>query len=131
MARVLVLGAGFGGIATATRLRPLLYPAHEVVLVDRRVDFVMGLRKTWAVLGSHPIEDGRRSLAALRPHGIDVRTATVEAIDPATAGRSRRRVADADAIVVAWGREPGASRLMITASRRVANAERARTHYRA
>lgn len=58
MARVLVLGAGFGGIATATRLRSLLDPLHEVVLVDRRTDFVMGLRKTWAVLGPRPLEEG-------------------------------------------------------------------------
>ena len=67
---VLVLGAGFGGIAAATRLRTLLDPAHEVVLVDRRSDFVMGLRKTCVVLGSHPLDEGRRGLATLREHGI-------------------------------------------------------------
>ena len=94
MARILVLGAGFGGIAAATRLRSLLDPAHEVVLVDRRSDFVMGLRKTWAVLGSHPLDEGRRGLATLREHGIDVRQATVEAIDAACPPRAgRRRVA--------------------------------------
>ncbi len=43
MAHVLVLGAGFGGIATTTRLRSLLYPVHEVVLVDRQTDSVMDL----------------------------------------------------------------------------------------
>lgn len=104
MARVLVLGAGFGGIATATRLRSLLGPSHDVVLADRRSDFVMGLRKTWAVLGSHPLDEGRRSLATLRERGIDVRQATVEAVDPA----GRRALMDgawleADAIVVALG----------------------------
>jgi sulfide:quinone oxidoreductase len=106
MARVLVLGAGFGGIATATRLRSLLDRRHEVVLVDRRSDFVMGLRKTWAIVGAGPVEDGRRDLAGLRARGIDVRTATVEGLDPAA-----RRVQldgewlDADAIVVALGAE--------------------------
>jgi sulfide:quinone oxidoreductase len=104
MARVLVLGAGFGGIAAATRLRALLGNEDEVVLVDRRADFVMGLRKTWAILGSHPIDEGTRPLSALRELGIDVRQGAVEAIEPAA-----RRVRidgewlDADAIVVALG----------------------------
>jgi sulfide:quinone oxidoreductase len=106
MARVLVLGAGFAGIATATRLRSLLDPAHEVVLVDRRTDFVMGLRKTWAIVGAHPIEEGQRDLAALGERGIDVRRATVEAIDAA----ARRVQLDgewlaADALVIALGAE--------------------------
>jgi sulfide:quinone oxidoreductase len=106
MARVLVLGAGFGGIATATRLRSLLGSGHEVVLVDRSTDFVMGLRKTWAIVGAHPLEEGRRSLASLRSQGIDVRTATVEALDPV--GRRARldgEWLDADALVVALGAE--------------------------
>ena len=106
MARVLVIGAGFGGIAAATRLRSLLDPGHEVVLVDRRPDFVMGLRKTWEVVGAHPLEEGRRPLAALRGRGVDVRQASVEAIEPA-ARRVRLDGAwvDAEAIVVALGAE--------------------------
>jgi sulfide:quinone oxidoreductase len=104
MARILVLGAGFGGVATATRLRSLLDPSHEVVVVDRRSDFSMGLRKTWAIVGAHPIDEGRRDLATLRDRGIDVRTATVEAVDPV----GRRALLDgawleADAVVVALG----------------------------
>ena len=111
MARILILGAGFGGIATATRLRTLLEPVHEVVLVDRRADFIMGLRKTWAVIGAHPLEVGRRDLVDLRATGIDVRRATVEAIDPP----GRRALLDgswleADTLVVALGADqvPGA-----------------------
>lgn len=106
MTRTLVLGAGFGGIAAATRLRTLLDPAHDIVLVDRRTDFVMGLRKTWAIVGAHPLREGTRQLSDLRDRGIDVRRSSVEAIDPAA-----RRVrldgewVDADAIVVALGAE--------------------------
>jgi NADH dehydrogenase FAD-containing subunit len=51
MSRVLVLGAGFGGISAAGRLRERLSVDDEVVLIDRRATFVMGLRKTWAGLG--------------------------------------------------------------------------------
>jgi sulfide:quinone oxidoreductase len=106
MARVLVLGAGFGGIATATRLRALVDPVDEVVLVDRRADFAMGLRKTWAIVGAHPIEEGVRQIVDLRAQGIDVRQGTIDALDPV----NRRvtidgEVVEADAVVVALGAE--------------------------
>jgi sulfide:quinone oxidoreductase len=106
MARVIVLGGGFGGIAAATRLRDLLPRSDAVVLIDRRGDFAMGLRKTWAVVGSHPLEAGIRQLGMLADRGIEVLEATIEAVDPA--GRRVRladRSLDADAIVVALGAE--------------------------
>ena len=90
MARVLVLGAGFGGIAAATRLRSLLDPAHEVVLVDRRTDFVMGLRKTWAIVGSHPLE---------RWHGAASRRSASGA---STSARPRSRRSIPPAVARAW-----------------------------
>ena len=45
MARTLILGGGFGGITVATELRRELGDDHEVVLVDRREGFFMGLAK--------------------------------------------------------------------------------------
>ena len=106
MARVIVLGGGFGGIAAATRLRELLPRSDEVILVDRRRDFVMGLRKTWAVVGSHPLEDGVRPLSRLAERGIEVIETVIEAIDPATRTvRLDDRSLEADALVVALGAE--------------------------
>jgi sulfide:quinone oxidoreductase len=106
MSRVVILGAGFGGIATAVALREQLAADDEVVLIDRRDDFAMGIRKTWAILGISPIAYGTRSLAALAERGIDFRRGTVTAIDPVT----RRATVDgsdleADALVVALGAE--------------------------
>jgi sulfide:quinone oxidoreductase len=106
MARVIVLGGGFGGIAAATRLRDLLARSDEIVLVDRRRDFVMGLRKTWAIVGSHPLEGGVRPLRELTERGIEVIEAGVEAIDPASCSvRVADRSLDADALVIALGAE--------------------------
>src|SRR5215211_6053610 len=51
MKRVLILGAGFGGIATARRLKQTLDEKDEVILVDRRSHFMVGFRKTWALVG--------------------------------------------------------------------------------
>ena len=106
MARVLVLGAGFGGIATAVALREQLAAGDEILLVDRGDDFAMGIRKTWAILGISPIAYGTRSLASLAARGITVLRGTVNQIDvdhrTATVDGS---VIEADAMVVALGAE--------------------------
>jgi sulfide:quinone oxidoreductase len=104
MARVLVLGAGFGGIATAVALRSQLAETDEVVLVDRREDFAMGLRKIWAILGVSPIAYGTRSLATLASRGITVRRGDITAIDPANrAATIDGTPLHADALVLALG----------------------------
>ncbi|CAN5550989.1 FAD/NAD(P)-binding oxidoreductase [soil metagenome] len=83
MHRVLVLGGGFGGIATAVALRERLADDDEVVLIERRPTFVMGLRKNWALTGVSPIAEGERALSTLADRGIRVVAGTITAIDPA------------------------------------------------
>ena len=110
MHRVLVLGGGFGGIATAVALRSHLEPADEVVLVERRPSFVMGLRKNWGLVGASSLAEGERPLAALRERGIDVVAGTIDAIRPdAREAQVDGRSIAADALVVALGaeRDPG------------------------
>ena len=104
MARVLVLGAGFGGIATAVALREQIAESDEVVLVDGHDDFAMGLRKTWAILGISPIAYGTRSLTSLSRRGIDFRQGTITAIDPANRSATMDdAVLESDALVLAIG----------------------------
>ena len=103
MQRVVIAGAGFGGIATTVALRQAMPRRElEIVLVDRRPDFMMGLRKTWAILGIAPLEDGRRPLTQLRD--IAFVQAEIERIDPIghalTAGG---REISGDMLVVALG----------------------------
>jgi len=102
--RVLVLGGGFGGIATAVALRAHLAARDEIVLVEQRPTFVMGLRKNWALTGASTIAEGERRLATLRDRGITVVEDTITAIDPATrsaeVGGARLT---GDAMVVALG----------------------------
>jgi sulfide:quinone oxidoreductase len=104
--RVLILGGGFGGIAAALALRERLDPADEVVLIERRTTFVMGLRKNWAVLDPKALTEGERPLALLAERGIRVVTGTIGAIHP---GELAAEVDgdrwDADALVVALGAE--------------------------
>jgi sulfide:quinone oxidoreductase len=82
-ARTLILGGGFGGIATAVELRRLLGEDHEIVLVDSRPQFAMGLRKLWELVGHGTIADGSRSRPLLARHGVEFLQAEISAIDPA------------------------------------------------
>ena len=110
MHRVLVLGGGFGGIATAVALRSHLGPADEVVLVERHPSFVMGLRKNWGLVRASSLAEGERQLAALRERGIDVVAGTIDAIRPdAREAEVGGRSIAADALVIALGaeRDPG------------------------
>lgn len=81
MARILVLGGGFGGISAAIGLRERLDEAHTVTLIDDKGSFMMGLSKLWALDGRRTIKEGRRDLDALKNRGIDVVKANVDRID--------------------------------------------------
>ena len=107
MARTLVLGGGFGGIAVSTELKRLLGDEHEVVLVDRGERFSMGLRKLWELVGHATIADGSRPRSALSARGIRVVRGEVEAIDPdARAATVAGETLRGDFLVVALGAVP-------------------------
>jgi sulfide:quinone oxidoreductase len=105
VASIVILGAGFGGITAALELKRLLGDAHRVTLVDRKPAFMMGLRTIWLVAGTSTRAEGERPIAALAARGIDIRAATVTAIEPRTV---RTDVGDLpfDFLVVALGAEP-------------------------
>jgi sulfide:quinone oxidoreductase len=106
MRRVLILGAGFGGLAAARALRLRLPEQDEVVLVDRRASYVMGLRKWWAIVGRSTLDEGRRELRDLARSGIQFVQGTIEAIDPARRSAVvEGRTIEADAVIVALGAE--------------------------
>ena len=82
MKRVLILGGGFGGIATAHRLKQKLGNEVEVILVDRRPYFMVGFRKSWGLIGESSLEEGRRPLDKLTQLGIRVMQDQITRIDP-------------------------------------------------
>ncbi|HYZ10773.1 MAG TPA: FAD-dependent oxidoreductase [Actinomycetota bacterium] len=105
MARTLILGGGFGGVAAAVRLRELR-PQDEIVLVDQGERFMMGFRKNAGIAGTGDLLEGSRPLAALDRHGIRVVRATVTSIDPeARAADAAGERIEADALLVALGVE--------------------------
>ncbi len=105
MSRVLILGGGFGGVSTAHLLR-MLAPEHEVVLVHRGSEFMMGFRKSGELVGRDPMSAGRRPLAALTDRGVQVIRGSISSIDPAArAAVVEGSTVEADALVLALGAE--------------------------
>lgn len=110
--RVVVLGAGFGGLELTTRLSEEFGDAVDVVLIDKSDGFVFGFSKLEVMFGRalpasvwHPYAD------IVKP-GVRFVQSTVRSIDPVT-----KRVEtdagpfDADILVVALGADldPGAT----------------------
>lgn len=106
MNRVLILGGGFGGIATARRLKQKLGSEVQVVLVDRRDTFMVGFRKSWALVGESTLEDGQKLINSLEGLGVQVLRDPVRVIEPKerAAYIADQRI-DADALVIALGAE--------------------------
>jgi sulfide:quinone oxidoreductase len=106
MKRVLILGGGFGGIATARRLKQKLASDVEVILVDKRDHFMVGFRKSWALVGESSLEEGQRPLDSLSSIGVRVMRDPVTRIDSnARAATMGDQGVNADALVVALGAE--------------------------
>jgi sulfide:quinone oxidoreductase len=104
MNRVLILGGGFGGIRAARGLRKRLASEDEVILIDKRQSFMVGFRKTWALLNYTTIAEGQKPLAELEKFGIQVINDTIAAIDPDNrAIKIDENWMEADALVVALG----------------------------
>ena len=61
MRRVLILGGGFGGLSTAHALREMLPAEDEIIVVERRTHFMMGLHKSWVLTGQSTLEAGQRA----------------------------------------------------------------------
>jgi sulfide:quinone oxidoreductase len=102
--RVLVLGAGFGGLELTTRLSEEFGDAVDIVLVDKADGFVFGFSKldvmfgrTTAAAVHHPYRD------CVKP-GVRFVQATVRSIDP-VAKRAETDAGDfeADILVIALG----------------------------
>src|SRR5439155_6461198 len=104
--RVVVLGAGFGGLELTTRLSEELGDAANVVLIDRSDGFVFGFSKLDVMFGRTVADAVHHSYRDVVKPGVQFVQATVRSIDP-----DARRVEtdagpfDADILVVALGAE--------------------------
>jgi sulfide:quinone oxidoreductase len=102
--RIVVLGAGFGGLELTSTLSGEFGEALDLVLIDRGEGFVFGYSKLDLMFGRIPPAEALHSYADLVKPGVHFVRAEVRAIDPVA-----RRVEtdagtfDADVLVVALG----------------------------
>src|SRR5690242_3667472 len=85
--RVLVLGAGFGGLELTTRLAEDLGDDADVVLIDQADSFVFGFSKLDVMFGRAGEAHVRHRYADLVRPGVLFVQSTIRSLDP-----ERRRV---------------------------------------
>lgn len=81
--RILVLGAGFGGLELCTRLSEQFGTEHDVTLIDQRDSFVFGFSKLDVMFGRQLPDAVVHSYAALDQPGLRFVRTTIRSIDPA------------------------------------------------
>jgi sulfide:quinone oxidoreductase len=81
MSRVLILGAGFGGLEVATRLCESLSGEAQVRLIDGSDSFFFGFSKLDVLLGRCAADQVRLPYTALRLPGVEFRQELITAID--------------------------------------------------
>jgi sulfide:quinone oxidoreductase len=102
--RIVILGAGFGGLELSTILSEQAADVAEVTLIDRNDAFVFGFSKLDVLFGRTTADRVRLPYAEFVKPGVRFVQETITAIDPET-----RRVTttggtyDADVLVVALG----------------------------
>jgi len=102
--RIVVLGAGFGGLELTTILSDQLGEDADVVLIEKGDAFVFGYSKLDVMFGRQTLEDVRLPYRDLVKPGIRFANETITAIDP-----ERRAVTtdggehEAEILVVALG----------------------------
>jgi sulfide:quinone oxidoreductase len=79
--RIVILGAGFGGLAAANVLRKGLDREHKIIVVDKQPLFLMGLTKLWVLDGRREVGDRPGNRTLLTRKGIDFVEGEVTAID--------------------------------------------------
>lgn len=102
--KVLVLGAGFGGLEVATRLSERLGTNIEVTLIDGSDHFVFGFSKLDVMFGKLTADSVSHPYSAVTKPGVRFVKAMVNSIDPvARSVQTDVGDFDADFLVVALG----------------------------
>jgi sulfide:quinone oxidoreductase len=107
--QLLILGAGFGGVASATLLRKSL-PQEEcqITVIDRNPHFMMGIVNLWMLSGSRRLEDSQVALSKLEDKGIRFLNDEITGIYPSEnniATRTNQNKLKYDYLIVALGAE--------------------------
>ncbi|HEY9839829.1 MAG TPA: FAD-dependent oxidoreductase, partial [Candidatus Obscuribacterales bacterium] len=81
MKKILILGAGFGGLETATGLSSVMKESCEITLIDRKDAFFVGFSKIDVLFGHRTEQQVKYPYQQLRAEGVRFVQASVESID--------------------------------------------------
>ena len=102
--RILVLGAGFGGLELSTMLSEAFGDHIDVALIDKSDAFVFGYSKLDVMFGHTTPEAVRLAYSDIAKPGVRVLRETITAIDPETREvTTDAGVHEADVLVIALG----------------------------
>jgi len=102
--RVVVLGAGFGGLELTTMLSEAVGDRIDLTLIDKSDAFVFGFSKLEVMFGRQTAAAVRVPYTSILKPGVRFRQETITAIDPAARRVSTDRgVYEADELIVALG----------------------------
>jgi sulfide:quinone oxidoreductase len=104
--RVLVLGAGFGGLELTTILSEELGDQLDLTLIDRSDSFVFGASKLDVMFGRLSVDEVRIPYRSINKPGVSFRQENIKSIDPAARRvTTDRHTYGADVLVIALGAE--------------------------
>jgi sulfide:quinone oxidoreductase len=104
--RIVVLGAGFGGLELSTILSERIGDRIDLTLIDKNESFYFGFSKLDLMFGRKPAEALKISYTNFVKTGVKFRQETITAIDPLTKRvTTQNGIYDADILVVALGAE--------------------------
>src|ERR1700704_5420343 len=102
--RILVLGAGFGGLELCTTLSEALGDEADVTLIDKNDGFVFGFSKLDVMFGRATPDSVRLAYRDIAKPGVRVLQEMITAIDPeARRVTTEAGVHEADILVIALG----------------------------
>jgi sulfide:quinone oxidoreductase len=117
MARIVILGGGFGGVAAAEELARRLGPEHQLTLVSRQREFTFFPALVRLAFGGCALHEVFYDLAqALQTSGVEFIQAEFRALEPAVRSvllqqGERRFSLDYDYLIFALGRRLAAERI--------------------
>jgi sulfide:quinone oxidoreductase len=107
MARIVIIGAGLGGLPSAYELRHLFPSRHQITLISNQPKFTFVPSLPWVGLGLKSLDRIQLDLAKIVPQqGIELIIDSVIAIDPTSQQiKLQARTLNYDYVVIATGPE--------------------------
>ncbi len=80
--KILILGAGVGGLVAANELRKKLSKEHEIIIFEKEENFAFAPSYLWVMMGNRKPHEIQKDYKPLSKKGITVVHGVIDSIDP-------------------------------------------------